>query len=852
MPVIETVNDVVVVEVTDTHLTIELGSAGQLLAGTGLEGGGPLNQTVTISLNTASQASLALADTALQDADIGVTVQAHNTNLDAYAAANAPSEFMLNLVDLPDAPSWQTQLEVYSNDQVDALLAALSSVYQVIDPQLTAYAGGDTPSAFTLGIVDSVDAAAWRTALGIPEYDVFTDTVNGLVPASGGGTTKFLRADGTFAIPSGSAGGNPTVEVGLTAVNGTDGAYMRANAAPALSQAIVPTWTGLHTFANASGLEVSRAGQALLTLRDTSAGTNEKGWQLRNTAGQFDLYPLTDANAAASSAFRITRTGTVINTVNFPNGTLQSGGNLVPNVTSSPTWTGSHTFNAELIASGGSSAAAAVQATRAANDVYYRATTQGVSDWSFGNRRSDGAFVFSSGTTLGSSVAVLTTGGALTLNGNAVPNVTSSPTWTGDHVFTDASYAVTLDSSFPAVTWIQSTAAADNRRWDIVASSETFRIRTVNDAASVASNILSVERTGTTVDSVTVNATTVRLNGLVDIGPAAAMKIRGSTNTTSQTNYISLQTSAGSEQGWVGFGSGTSTMAVANNIGALTFSASTSFSWSNGSTLLTLGSTGSLGFGNSVWHTSISDSANRLYFAYNSHTYISAPSGAAIYLRPNNSATETFGFDGTTTSSMRMQGRVAIFDAADGWLRLNNSGSYTNGVYTPGLMRADGGLGFSLSSSITSNGSSTYGNMLVSATKGGYHGVTLNTTGFPSFMSDGTYAGIYIEGDGRWLITRWLSTTAYSSYNLQAPSFQISSSRKLKDETGSLSAKEATAILDKLRPIKYRLKADPDNEQIGLIAEEVHEVCPWLSPDGTAVMYDRIAMLLLAERNGVH
>ena len=201
---------------------------------------------------------------------------------------------------------------------------------------------------------------------------------------------------------------------------------------------------------------------------------------------------------------------------------------------------------------------------------------------------------------------------------------------------------------------------------------------------------------------------------------------------------------------------------------------------------------------------------------------------------------------------MYMQGRLAIYDVGDGWLRLNNSGSYANGVYTPGLMRADDGLYFSLSSSIASNGSSTYGNMLVSATKGGYHGVTLNTTGFPSFMSDGSYTGIYIEGDSKWLIVRWLSTTAYSNYNFQAPSFQITSSRTLKDETGSLSAKEATAILDQLRPIKYRLKADPNNEQIGLIAEEVHEVCPWLSPDGTAVMYDRIAMLLLAERNGVN
>jgi hypothetical protein len=33
---------------------------------------------------------------------------------------------------------------------------------------------------------------------------------------------------------------------------------------------------------------------------------------------------------------------------------------------------------------------------------------------------------------------------------------------------------------------------------------------------------------------------------------------------------------------------------------------------------------------------------------------------------------------------------------------------------------------------------------------------------------------------------------------------------------------------------------------LGLIAEEVHEICPQLS-DGKTVMYDRLAILLLAD-----
>src|SRR4051794_4057154 len=37
--------------------------------------------------------------------------------------------------------------------------------------------------------------------------DVFTTSLKGLAPASGGGTSNFLRADGTWAAPSGGGGG---------------------------------------------------------------------------------------------------------------------------------------------------------------------------------------------------------------------------------------------------------------------------------------------------------------------------------------------------------------------------------------------------------------------------------------------------------------------------------------------------------------------------------------------------------------------------------------------------------------------------------------------------------------------
>ncbi len=46
----------------------------------------------------------------------------------------------------------------------------------------------------------------------------------------------------------GASGANPTATIGLTTVNGVATTFMRSDAAPALSQAIAPTWTNLHTF----------------------------------------------------------------------------------------------------------------------------------------------------------------------------------------------------------------------------------------------------------------------------------------------------------------------------------------------------------------------------------------------------------------------------------------------------------------------------------------------------------------------------------------------------------------------------------------------------------------------------
>jgi hypothetical protein len=106
-----------------------------------------------------------------------------------------------------------------------------------------------------------------------------------------GNTTVFGTTSGTLTsgdgvkfdasgnlVAAGTAypvGANPSASVGLSAVNGSAITFMRSDAAPALSQAIVPTWTGAHTFAPSSGtaLTITPAANSLnrgMTITQTS------------------------------------------------------------------------------------------------------------------------------------------------------------------------------------------------------------------------------------------------------------------------------------------------------------------------------------------------------------------------------------------------------------------------------------------------------------------------------------------------------------------------------------------------------------------------------------------------------
>ena len=118
---------------------------------------------------------------------------------------------------------------------------------------------------------------------------VFTSTLNGLVPLSGGGTTNFLRADGTFAVPPSGSGGivrsissisTPTT-AGATA--STDYVYLVSGA----TTLTLPTAIG-----NTNRYTVKNVGSGAVTVATTAAQTIDGGSTAVLTAslqGSIDL-----------------------------------------------------------------------------------------------------------------------------------------------------------------------------------------------------------------------------------------------------------------------------------------------------------------------------------------------------------------------------------------------------------------------------------------------------------------------------------------------------------------------------------------------------------------------------------
>lgn len=128
----------------------------------------------------------------------------------------------------------------------------------VTNAKLADVASGTLKGRSTAGTGDPEDLTGTQaTAL----LDVFGTAAKGLAPASGGGTTNFLRADGTWAAPAGGGGGSPGGATGEIQYNNAgafagaadveiEGGQLRL---PAIAAPAVPAADGLKLFGRKVG-----------------------------------------------------------------------------------------------------------------------------------------------------------------------------------------------------------------------------------------------------------------------------------------------------------------------------------------------------------------------------------------------------------------------------------------------------------------------------------------------------------------------------------------------------------------------------------------------------------------------
>lgn len=95
-----------------------------------------------------------------------------------------------------------------------------------------------------------------------------------------------------------------------------------------------------------------------------------------------------------------------------------------------------------------------------------------------------------------------------------------------------SSAAIQINAVQPSINFIQSGAAADNKSWDFTVISEQLLGRIINDANNVVGNWLTVDRTGTNVDSIVLSTTaTFQASRFRSVQAAEALAITGADST---------------------------------------------------------------------------------------------------------------------------------------------------------------------------------------------------------------------------------------------------------------------------------------------------------------------------------
>lgn len=110
-----------------------------------------------------------------------------------------------------------------------------------------------------------------------------------------------------------------------------------------------------------------------------------------------------------------------------------------------------------------------------------------------------------------------------------------------------------LSSPDPQLIFRQSDGAANNRVWDIVPFAEALHMRLLNDARAAGTDFLTVQRTGNTVDSVTIGGP-LAVPSVAIAGGSAIAGLDSGTYTPTLTNVANLDASTAWPCQWMRVG----------------------------------------------------------------------------------------------------------------------------------------------------------------------------------------------------------------------------------------------------------------------------------------------------------
>lgn len=169
-------------------------------AGVAITDGGA-NSTVTIAASGVSTAELGgditTAGKALLD-DADAAAQRTTLGLAAIAASGSASDLGVGTVPAARMPALTGDVTMTAGTTTTAIAANA-----VVNADLAQVSTNTLKGRLTAGTGNVEDLTLTQVSQNL---DTFTSSTKGVVPGSGGGTTNFLRADGTWAAPPGGGG----------------------------------------------------------------------------------------------------------------------------------------------------------------------------------------------------------------------------------------------------------------------------------------------------------------------------------------------------------------------------------------------------------------------------------------------------------------------------------------------------------------------------------------------------------------------------------------------------------------------------------------------------------------------